>query len=290
MQKIIRKLFYQFLIFTKADYLVGFLGRRAVMLSLIHRLVPPVSYYSKSDNRKIHLYGVLFIVQMNDLMSQPLFFGLHMDEVLCLKSFFPKNAVVIDVGANIGRWSLLSAKLFQTKKIYSFEPFLETYHRLRKNISLNSSLNIETFNLALNNKSELVTMATASEKNSGMNFISNTKSNSINQVESVTLDFFIQSHDIKKIDLMKIDVEGFEMNVLKGAQQMIQQHHPVIICEINDTLLAKNKTSPKNVFDFLVDHKYQIKKLPNMETVSILQPLENIHFDIIALPDERCFA
>lgn len=290
MQKIIRKLFYQFLIFTKADYLVGFLGRRAVMLSLIHRLVPPVSYYSKSDNRKIHLYGVLFIVQMNDLMSQPLFFGLHMDEVLCLKSFFPKNAVVIDVGANIGRWSLLSAKLFQTKKIYSFEPFLKTYHRLRKNISLNSSLNIETFNLALNNKSELVTMATASEKNSGMNFISNTKSNSINQVESVTLDFFIQSHDIKKIDLMKIDVEGFEMNVLKGAQQMIQQHHPVIICEINDTLLAKNKTSPKNVFDFLVDHKYQIKKLPNMETVSILQPLENIHFDIIALPDERCFA
>lgn len=288
MQKILRKIFYHFLIFTKADYLVGFLGRKAVMPRLITRLVPPVSYYSRSDHRKINFYGVSFIVQMNDLMSQPLFFGLHMDEILCLDIFFPKNAVVIDVGANIGRWSLLSARLFQTQKIYSFEPFLDTYNRLKKNIALNSSLDIESFNLALNNKSELVAMTTLSEKNSGMNFISNIKTDSTNQVKSVTLDSFVHTHNIKKVDLMKIDVEGFEMNVLKGAEKMIQQHHPVIICEIDDKLLAKNKTSPKNVFDFLIYHKYQIKKLPHMETISLLQPLENIHFDIVAIPSERC--
>ena len=282
-----RKLFYRFLILSKADYVVGFLGRRGFFSSLTERLAPPVYYYDKQDIRKIKILDVSFVVQMNDLMSQPLFFGLYMDEILCLKSHFPPNAVVIDVGANIGRWSLLIARLFKTQKVFSFEPFLKTYFYLAENISLNISLNIETFNLALNNKNEFVSMSSVNEMNSGMNFISLAQTASADQVQSVTLDDFLFKKMADKIDVIKIDVEGFEMNVLQGAAQTIEKHHPVIICEIDDQLLSKNNTTPQQIFDFFISHQYQVKRLPHMEDVLFLPSLDNIHFDIIALPYER---
>lgn len=287
MKNLIRNFLYKIIVLTHLDILIGFLGRRGYLMSLVERLSPPVTFYKKGDVRKIKINQIRFEIQMHDLMSQPVYFGLYMNEILCLKKHFPPDAIVIDVGANIGRWSLFVSYLFKTKKIFSFEPFYNTFLNLKKNISLNNFLDIEIYNLALNNKNEQVYINSVNESNSGLNFISTQVQNHENRIEAVTLDSFLQRKDIQKVDVIKIDVEGFEMNILEGAIETLKKDHPVLICEIDDSLLAKNNTTPLQIFELLEKNHYKIIKLPLMETLSTNSNLKNVHFDILALPQKR---
>ena len=272
---------------TRLDRIIGFLGRHRWFVSLVQRLAPPPSMYRPSDHRKVMLLGVQFEVQMNDLMSQPIYFGLHLDEIFCLQNVIHKNDVVIDVGANIGRWSLFVAHLYKTQMIYAFEPFQETFMKLQKNISLNQQFKIQTVNQAVSDSEGKIAMSVRDCFNTGMNQI-NLASPDKN-LSAVRLDFFCEINNIQKIDVIKIDVEGFEMNVLKGSENLIKQWHPKIICEIDDFLLSQNKTTPTNIFNFLQGLNYQIYQLPEMSPVTANTPIQDIHFDIVALPmKENC--
>ncbi len=287
-----RNFIYKIFIFLKIDYVIGYVGRSGYLGSFVEKLAPPVSFYSSSDHRKIHFLNANFVVQMNDLMSQPLFFGLYMNEILCLKKSFPVNAVVIDVGANVGRWSLLVSQIFKTKKIFAFEPFENTFKNLLKNKINNPDVDLELINAAVGDQIKTVYMKIKDSTNSGMNSICENTDSALEQntaLESITLDHFYshKKNEINQIDVIKIDVEGYEYHVLRGAEKIISEFQPLIICEIDDQLLGQNQTTPNEIFSFLEKYNYTIQQLPDYSTLSSDGVYKNVHFDMIALPKNR---
>lgn len=142
-----------------------------------------------------------------------------------------ENSVVFDVGANVGFFALFYARRKKTGKIFSFEPSPSVYKRLEHNVNANGGDVIKTFPKALgDNKGVVAFEQTPLSLNSKV--VSQTTESSIN-VEVSTLDEFVIEEDIAKIDLLKIDTEGFELQVLKGGankalprtQRMIIEFH-----------------------------------------------------------------
>ncbi len=148
-----------------------------------------------------------------------------------------KNTAFMDIGANIGYYSVLLSKLFS--KIYAFEPVSSTVNILKKNIVLSGSANISHLNYALSDNAgnEQINLY----DNSGQNSLVRRKDvdgqyiqcSGIQSVELVSLDGISKKMNFLKPGLMKIDVEGFEINVLKGAKNTIEDAKPIIIFEFS---------------------------------------------------------
>jgi len=125
------------------------------------------------------------------------------------------SGVIIDVGANVGIFSKLSRDLYPQASIYSIEPIINTFECLKKNFENDSRVQI--FNMALGDSKRKQRMS-FSNQNSEISKI-DSKGNII--VDMQSLDEFVRINKIKKIDLLKIDTEGFEQRVLLGAKEAL---------------------------------------------------------------------
>ncbi|WMI69670.1 FkbM family methyltransferase [Mangrovimonas sp. YM274] len=149
----------------------------------------------------------------------------------------------LDIGSNIGYYSLIASKANPEIKIYAFEPAKGPKHFLSKNILINNfENNIELVDLAISNtignidfyevenkkytylKQNLAGEGNAGTKISSRNFVKNS-------VKSSTLDEFITSTKVPQIDLIKIDTEGTEIDILNSGLEQIKKFEPIIICE-----------------------------------------------------------
>lgn len=143
-----------------------------------------------------------------------------------INQFLIDNAIILDIGANIGSHTLYWAKERQAKKIYSFEPFKRMFDILKKNIELNSLEDTVTiFNVGLSDEVVHASPNVVFEGNlGGTSFVKNNSGESLLK----PLDSFEFE---EKIDLVKIDVEGHEVQVLKGAVNTLKKHRPIIVIE-----------------------------------------------------------
>ncbi len=132
---------------------------------------------------------------------------------------------IIDVGANIGQTSLALHQRFQESKIHAFEPVLETFNTLvetTKNIPV-----ISTYRLAVSDSCGVVEMKVG--ENSLTNSVSHSQTSNYTEVgkmegvECTTLDTFASNQNILRIDLLKVDVEGYEPAVLRGAEGLFNR-------------------------------------------------------------------
>lgn len=149
------------------------------------------------------------------------------EEVYNVPGFIPRSGeTVIDVGANYGDSSIWWSKVFGAKVI-AFEPLEDIFRILVENIKMNRA-NVIPFNLALGTGKPITGVAEGSmfTKNQG----DNTK-----MLHSKRLDDF----RFGKIDLLKIDVEGFEIEVLEGSMSAIERYHPKIILETHTSELKQ---------------------------------------------------
>jgi len=144
-----------------------------------------------------------------------------------LKISKPKK--IIDMGVNIGRHSLLFAEMPNTR-VLSFEPEINNFNALFENIKFNKFENITPYNLGGYNENKKV-MLNLSENNDGGHSIVYKKGNRAVQIEVVKLDDFLDKVNFGKVDLMKIDVEGVELEVLQGAKETLKKYHPEIFFE-----------------------------------------------------------
>ena len=144
---------------------------------------------------------------------------------------FPKlesRDVFLDIGANIGNHSVFCADNFN--EIYAFEPNLRTFKVLEANAMLKN--NIHAFNIGLSNKKH---SQTASFDTGNLGSASLVHEGSDSATVQFSLDRFDQLNLIskdQKIDFIKIDVEGFELQALQGCEQTLSVHKPVIAMEV----------------------------------------------------------
>jgi len=187
-------------------------------------------------------------------------------EIDTFQRIIKPGMTIVDAGANIGLYSLIASKLVGDKgKVFSFEPSLETFQRFLNNIKLNRFSNITPLNFGLGDKPN-EKLILRQDKGYGdaerylfpANEAPSIKLENMNEIlieEEIiidTLDNYLNKINVNKIDFLKIDTEGFEYYILKGAEQMLK-NSPEIVMLMECTALgtARAKTTQKEVFQML---------------------------------------
>src|SRR6202035_1763667 len=158
-------------------------------------------------------------------------------DVLQLSRWVHPGAVVFDVGANFGYYSVSLASAMQGNgKVYVFEPCKSSFRRLQTNIALNRLDSIiEAIPLALSERSG-VAYLDRTDGNSGAASLSSEAKGEA--VELDTLDHFCDVNEIDHVDVVKIDVEGSELRVIEGGKSTLTRHQPTIMIEFNSSALG----------------------------------------------------
>lgn len=146
-----------------------------------------------------------------------------------------KGDIVFDIGANVGFYSLLAADIVGSEgKVFAFEPLEENFSCLKKHIEINNYKNIFALKVAVSDQSGAAFLK--KEKNASMAHLSDEGIN----IETISLDDWIQNKKLPIPDFLKIDVEGAELKVLKGAKNFLFQRRPIIFLSVHNKDLNKN--------------------------------------------------
>ena len=195
------------------------------------------------------------------------------DLIVDLKSKipFPINTV-FDVGANVGQTAIWFNDYLKLASVYSFEPVKNTYLKLVENTSRIDQ--VKCFNLALGEREELLKIKLFSDESSTLNSLKessqNLNSNFSETIEVVTGDQFCLNNKIGQIDLLKIDTEGFEIEVLNGFSEMLLNGKiKAIYCEVGFDPNNIRNTYINNIFDFMNKHNYRFYGLYEINNMPI---------------------
>jgi FkbM family methyltransferase len=197
---------------------------------------------------------------------------------------------VIDVGGNNGEVALLSAKKVGPKgRVISFEPLQYNIKRFKKNVFLNPDIkNITIVNKGVGDKEGEFIIANDRDDNLGMGWIEegDLNSDSMHYTQNIlvtTLDEYLFNINLSHIDFIKIDVEGFELKVLVGAEKVIKTFRPVLFIEVVESHLNRQNTSAIELIEFLQSKDYLVKNAGTKEVVDINTNFDNM-MDVIAIP------
>jgi FkbM family methyltransferase len=182
--------------------------------------------------------------------------------VALIESRLRSGMVVFDVGANVGYVTLVAARCVgPAGRVVAFEPTPAVRGRLLENISLNGLRNVSVESVALSDRNGEATfyINNAPEESEGNSLMVGALSDNPKTVIVVTrtLDQQVASMDLRHVDLLKLDVEGSELRVLRGGAQILSRDDaPDLVLEVNPLTLRAASTSPEEVYALLVDLGY----------------------------------
>lgn len=180
-----------------------------------------------------------------------------------------ESSVIFDVGANIGYYTVQFSEI-SDGEIYAFEPMNYQHETLQKNLELNSLTNIHPVKKIVSNTNSLARIYFSGMENTAASSLVN-KTDQYEEIQCITLDDFCKDNDIEEIDLIKIDVEGYELKALKGLQNMLKsQKISHLFIEIVEKHLNNAGTSAKEICDYLESHNYKAFSVKSGE----LQPYQ----------------
>ena len=169
---------------------------------------------------------------------------------------------VLDIGANQGELSLYFAQAVKPGgRVYSFEPNPTMFATLSRNLELNPELVCQAEPLGLGSRTETVELRQQDGRNPGTATIHTEKvpcGGNWVAIQVVRLDDYVSAKDIPRIDAMKIDVEGYELEVCKGAEATLARFHPRLMMELTDELLCMHGASALELAEWLATHAYSI--------------------------------
>ncbi len=179
--------------------------------------------------------------------------------------------IIFDIGANIGWYSIHLSRKLENSMIYSFEPILETYLSLSKNVKLNNLNNIILNNIAISDYDGYLDFY-YDKSSTGSSSIENLyEKEDIDKVicKSVRLDSFVMTNQIDNLDFIKCDVEGAELLVFKGAKFVIDKFKPIVFTEMLRKWTKKFGYHPNQIIDFFKDLNYRCYFVENLNLVEI---------------------
>jgi FkbM family methyltransferase len=188
------------------------------------------------------------ILWPGDIVSEEIYLDQYeIKERFLLTRLLKGGMVFMDIGANIGLYSIIASRIVGRKgQVYAFEPSRVCYERLKTNISANKASNIIAEKLAVGADNIIIKLnvprngyqAWASIGNPSTDVVSDSE-----EAECIQLDEYIRKNKIERVDLIKIDVEGWEKNVLIGADNLLKSEMaPDLIVEFTEENAKRNGT------------------------------------------------
>ncbi|MBD2506996.1 FkbM family methyltransferase [Nostoc muscorum FACHB-395] len=236
------------------------------------KLLADKSYILLAKNTAVRNGYSIFkkIEQIDNYFSQ-----YEVSEQLLVSKIVHTGMTVFDVGANVGDYSILLSKLVGIDGIvYSFEPTLSTFNKLKERLSKSKCNNVCLLQQAVYSDNIQIAFNEFSEDFSAWNSIGRPQMLDpqgsgqyvpiVNTeiVETITLDSFCKNNDIKKIDYLKIDVEGAEIDVLQGATKLLREKDIYFIqFEISQKMLEGLNRNAQSTFDILNEYGYECHRI-----------------------------
>ncbi len=147
-----------------------------------------------------------------------------------------ESKVIVDIGANTGVYALVAKALNQDAKVFAFEPVKRVYEKLMANIELNNYDILAYEKAASNSDGTAIIYDTNEEHTLSVTVNKNTREPGTNviatEIETMTLNSFVRNNALKRIDLLKIDVETHEPEVLEGFSEYLAEFRPTMLIEI----------------------------------------------------------
>lgn len=198
------------------------------------------------------------------------------------------NDVFIDVGSSMGLMSLTASLIVgNAGLVLAFEPDERRFSNLLNSIHVNKRKNIKSFNIGLGQHNEIVALYKNRHSPSMVKMV---EGEVYEKVEIDALDHIIEKHNIPQVKFLKIDVEGFELDVLKGSKKLLSKSNAPILCIEYFIEREKNQDSSENIFDFIKNiNNYTCYQC--IHTSNTVSKLKRIHqFDELNKQDNLyCF-
>ena len=189
--------------------------------------------------------------------------GIHEEfETGFVKKIIQKKDTVLDIGANIGYYTLIFAKLVgDDGKVFAFEPEPSNFSLLEKNVEINGYRNVELAQKAASNKIGKMKLY-INEKNAGGHMIYDTHENrNVVEIDVTRLDDHLNNLSTP-INFVKMDVEGSEIDVIEGMKDILQKTKDIIIMsEFNPYCIERCGKKPKDYLEALIQNGFKIYDL-----------------------------
>jgi len=182
-------------------------------------------------------------------------------ETELVKRTIKEGNVVVDIGANIGYFTLIFAKLVgKNGSVFAFEPELNNFNILKKNIEINNYANVKLVKKAISDKTKIMRLF-LNDSNKGSHTLGKQKNNKQStEIESVRLDDFFDINN--KIDFIKIDIEGAEIDAINGMSKILQNNKDLkILIEYNPLMLKGFGITSQKFFTTLRELNFNIYDL-----------------------------
>lgn len=178
-----------------------------------------------------------------------IYVGMHeFEEMSFLLHYLTKENTFIDVGANVGCYSLLAASKAST--VLSFEPDFDSLSILNLNLKINGFKNVKVYNHAVGEENKTVSFTKNLDT---VNHIANSDDKNSREVQMISIDnLCLKNNEI----VMKIDVEGYEEEVLKGGKELLKKQVEVVIVETNNSNLNYGSSNSR-IFNLLKRYNFK---------------------------------
>lgn len=222
-------------------------------------------FLNKEKVKKINGYNLY--LNITEYTSWLIYFTKYEEqEVRFVKKNLNNSDNCLDIGSNIGFFTILFASLSKKGLVYSFEADKENFDKLSKNIYLNKINNVKHFNKAVSNNSSYKYLVSTKDINSGGNYLSLTPNKKSKKVLTIDLNNSLLNNIFFKI--VKIDVEGHEMKVLEGMSNILKKNVKFLIIETSDNFIEISDYLSK--FGFVIFERYRLNSIFKKITGSVV--------------------
>jgi FkbM family methyltransferase len=242
------------------------------------------------------LSGIKLRLRMGNDLSECMFVGgcYEPNEMAFINLFLKPGMTFIDIGANEGFFSLFAKSCVgQTGRVIAFEPSPRDYDRLCQNQALNPTLELELHNFGLSDRRHSETLHLAEPRHSGHNTLGNfaydiEEANRV-EIELRTLDDVWLQQSWQSVEMLKIDTEGSELQILRGASQIIKSFRPVVLVEVVPKLLEAQSASAEALQRLLYDAGYSLFVFGSTGKPRQFQALPSEGANILAIPSDKLY-